>query len=176
MFALSESSDQICIMTHEFSEGIHEVPCFNDTYSWIVSYNFISIFYTFYKNVLLKDVFISVENVFRNLLNRFIIYSSMHMIKCYSHLKRVLWYSISNSLEFCHWSQISKNFFFLHFTVSMKDIVWFNQFFIIFFKQCFVMFLFFLKFKQHLKRCRIENVLYKAFTMLHQITHTQKIL
>lgn len=38
--------------------------------------------------MLLKDVFISVEIVFRNLLNRFIIYSSMHMAKCYSQLKR----------------------------------------------------------------------------------------
>ncbi|XP_052681395.1 angiopoietin-2-like [Crassostrea angulata] len=28
--------DETCIMTYEFSGGTHEVPCYNDTYSWIV--------------------------------------------------------------------------------------------------------------------------------------------
>lgn len=33
---LSESSEQPCVMKYEFSGGNHEVPCFNDTYFWIV--------------------------------------------------------------------------------------------------------------------------------------------
>lgn len=64
----------------------------------------------------------------------------MHMAKCYSHLKREVISHLHGILSAIPCSFVievkyRKNFFFLHFTVSMKDIAGFNQLFFVFFKK-----------------------------------------
>lgn len=60
------------------------------------------------------------------------------MAKCYSHLKREVISHLHGILSAIPWSFVIevkyRRIFFLHFTVSMKNIVGFNQFFIVFFK------------------------------------------
>lgn len=52
LIVISERLDETCIMTYEFSGGTHEVPCYNDTYSWIVCYSVFKLFYKIYPKII----------------------------------------------------------------------------------------------------------------------------